>query len=77
MLPRNLFLKFMLLWQSIMKINYLTGKLWTLNVMNLTYIKSDLIQWTANYFTVITAAVYIKMICIIETLNHWRNLETR
>ena len=55
----------MLLWQSIMKINYY--------VMNLTYIKSDLIQWTASCFTVITTVVYIKMICIIETLHYWRN----
>ena len=63
------YLKFMLLWQSIiMKINcYL---------MNLTYIKWDLIQWTGNCFNVIAAAVYIRIICIIETLHYWRNLET-
>ena len=51
-----------------MKINYY--------VMNLTYIKWVLIQWTANYFTVVNAAVYIKMIGIIETLHYWRNLGT-
>ena len=40
-------------------------------VMNLTYIKWDLIQGTGNCLTVIaTAAVYIKMICIIETLHY-------
>ena len=61
--------KLMLLWQSIMKMNYY--------VMNLAYIKWDLVQWTANCFTAITAAVYIKMICIIEALHYWRNLETR
>ena len=32
--------------------------------------------WTVNCFTVITAAVYIKVICIIATLHYWRNLET-
>ena len=37
----------------------------------LTYIKWDLIQWTANCLTLIaTAAVYIKTICIIETLHY-------
>ena len=46
-------------------------------VINLAYIKWDLVQWTANCFTAITAAVYIKMICIIEALHYWRNLETR
>ena len=51
----------MLLWQSIIKINCY--------VMNLTYIKWNLIEWTANCFTVIVAAVYIKMIRIIETLH--------
>ena len=45
--------------------------------MNLTYIKQDFIQWTGNRFTVIIATVYIKMICITETLHYWRNLETR
>ena len=45
--------------------------------MNLNYIKWDLMQWTANCFTGITAAVYIKIIYIIETLHYWRNLETR
>ena len=69
MLPRNFSLKFMLLWQSIMKINY--------KVINLTYTKWDLMQWTDNCFTIITAAVYIKMICVIETLHYWRNLEMR
>ena len=38
--------------------------------MNLTYIKWDLIQQTANCFTVIAAAVYVKMICIIEPLYY-------
>ena len=37
--------------------------------MNHTYIKWNLIQWTANCFTVSATAVYIKMICIIETWN--------
>ena len=68
-LPRQLVLKFILLWKSIIKVNDY--------VMNLTYIKWDLIQWTANFFTVTTAAVYIKMICIIQTLHYSRNLETR
>ena len=45
--------------------------------MNLTYIEWDLIQWTANCFTVIATAVYIKMVCIIETLHYSGNLETR
>ena len=58
----------MLLWQLIIKSNY---------AMNLTYIKWDLIQWTGNCFTVIIAAVCIKMVCIIETLHYWKNLETR
>ena len=44
--------------------------------MNLTFIKSDLIQWTANYFALILAVVFIKTICIIEILYYWRNLET-
>ena len=40
-------------------------------VMNLTYIKWDLIQRTANCLTVIaTAAVDIEMICITETLHY-------
>ena len=69
MLPKNLVLKFPFLWQSTMKVNCC--------VMNFTYIKWDLIQWTANCFTVIAAAVYIKMICTIETLHYWRKLETR
>ena len=69
MLPRYLILKFMVLWQLILKINCY--------VMNLTYIKQDFIQWTGNRFTVIIATVYIKMICITETLHYWRNLETR
>ena len=43
--------------------------------MNLTYIKWDLIESTAKYSTVFIAAVYIKMTCIIETLNYSRNLE--
>ena len=60
MFSRNLILKFMLLWQSIMKINCY--------VMNLTYIKWDLIQLTANCLTVIVAAVYIKVICIIKMI---------
>ena len=68
MLPKNLILKFMNWWQSIMKINYY--------VINLSYTKSDFIQWTANYFTVSAAVVYIKMICITETLHYWGNLET-
>ena len=34
--------------------------------MNLTYIKWDLMQLTANCLTVIAAAVYIKVICIIK-----------
>ena len=34
-------------------------------------------QLTANCFTVITAAVYIQMIGIKETLHYRRNLETR
>ena len=38
--------------------------------MNLTYIKWDLIQRTANCFTVITGAGYVKMICIIKTLHY-------
>ena len=58
LLPRNLISKFMLLWQLIMKINCY--------VMNLTYIKWDLIQWTVNCFTATIAAVYIKMIFIIK-----------
>ena len=37
--------------------------------MNLTYIKSDLIQRNANHFTGIAAGVYIKIICIKETLH--------
>ena len=45
--------------------------------MNLTYIKWDLIQWTANCFTVTAAAVYIKMTCITETLHYWRHFEMR
>ena len=32
-------------------------------------------QWTANCFTVILAAVNIKMTCTVETLHYWRNLE--
>ena len=44
--------------------------------MNITCINWDLRQWTANCFTVIVAAVNIKMTCIIETLYYWRNLET-
>ena len=55
--------------KSIMKINCY--------VMNLTYIKWDLIQCNANCFTVIALAVYIQMICIVETLHYLRNLETR
>ena len=39
-------------------------------VKNLTYIKWDLIQRTVSCFNVIVAAVYIKMICFIETLNY-------
>ena len=46
------------------------------DVMNLTYIKWNLTRWTVNHFTAITAAAYIKLICIIETLYYWRNLET-
>ena len=57
----------MLLWLSIMKRNCY--------VINVNYIW-DLKQWTANCFTVITAALYIKMVCIRELLHHWRNLET-
>ena len=45
--------------------------------MNLTYIEWDLIQWTANCFTVIATAAYIKMIYITGTLHYWRNPETR
>ena len=45
-------------------------------VINLTYITWTLVQWTPNYF-VITAAVYIKMICIIENLHYRRNPETQ
>ena len=67
--PRKFILKVMLLWQSIMKINCY--------VMNHTYIKCDLIQWTANCFTIISTAACIKMICHIETLHNWRNLNTR
>ena len=55
-------------------------KSWLLScsyLLTTPYIKWHLIQWTANYFTVITGAVYINMICIIETLHYWRNLETR
>ena len=37
--------------------------------MNLTYIKWNFIQRTGNCFTFVIAAVYIKMICIIETLH--------
>ena len=65
------YFKFMLFWQSIMKLNYY--------VRNLTYIKWHLILWiqqTGNCFTSIPAAVYIKMICIIEALHYRRNLET-
>ena len=41
------YFKFMSLWQSIMKIN----------IMNLTYIKWNFIQWTANCFTIIATVV--------------------
>ena len=34
-----------------------------------------MIQWTANYVTVIAAAVYIRMNCVIETLHCWRKFE--
>ena len=44
--------------------------------MNVTCIKWELIKWAANCSAVIVAAVYIKMICIIEPLHYWRNLET-
>ena len=46
-------------------------------VMNLTYIKWALMQRRVNCFTVINAAVYIKMICVTKTLHYRRNLETR
>ena len=58
-LPRNLILKIVPLWQSIMKINCYA--------MNLTYVKLDMMQWTVNCFTVIVAAIYTKIVCNIET----------
>ena len=42
------------------------------DVINLAYIKRILIQWTANCFTFNVNTVYIKIICIIETLYYWK-----
>ena len=40
-----------------------------------TCTKWNLIQWTANSFTIIATAVYIKKISVLEILHHWRNSE--
>lgn len=44
--------------------------------MNFTYIKWDLVQCPAN-FSAITTAVYIKMICILETLHFTKEILKR